>query len=317
MRGRTGVSQAWERFWFTPVPTTSLAVLRIVYGLVLTSFTLTLGPDLKSFFFREGLFPEHPVRAWNPSLLRLFQSDTAVVVLYVVLLLSAVAITVGFRPQLASAVAWISMYSFVSRNGFVFNAGDNLLKIIALYLVFAPSGAALSLDRWRRHRSEFWDFPLRSPWALRLIQIQLSVIYLFTFVEKIRGDTWYFGTAVSYAQRLEYLQRFPLPDALANSLIFANLATYATLAIELAMAVLVWNRKARWWVIPLGLALHVLVDLTINVGFFSVLMFILYLAFVPPETMTRLALSLRNRWRQRRDAEAGEEEATASASSAE
>lgn len=75
--------------------------------------------------------------------------------------------------------------------------------MIAFYLVLAPSGAALSVDRWRRAKDRFWEFPQRAPWALRLIQVQISVVYLSTVWSKVQGTTWNDGTAVSYALRMD------------------------------------------------------------------------------------------------------------------
>jgi hypothetical protein len=151
-----------------------------------------------------------------------------------------------------------------------------------------------------RARERFWDSPIRAQWALRLMQVQLSVIYLSTVWAKTRGTTWNDGTAVSYALRVRDITRFPVPSAITNSELLANVMTYGTLAIELALGVLVWNRKARPWVLGLGVALHLGIDYSIRAGFFTLAMFTLYLAFVPPDTATRFTLSVRDRYRQTR-----------------
>jgi hypothetical protein len=172
--------------------------------------------------------------------------------------------------------------------------------VIALYLALAPAGAALSLDRARRARERFWEFPARAPWALRLMQVQLSVIYLATAWTKMRGTTWNDGTAVSYALRVGDLERFPVPHLLTDSVLVTNLMTYGTLATEVALGVLVWNRRARPWVLGLGVALHLGIDYSMRVGFFTFAMLVLYLAFVPPETASRAILAMRERVRPRR-----------------
>ena len=74
-----------------------------------------------------------------------------------------------------------------------------------------------------------------------------------------------------------------------------NLATYGTLAMELALGVLVWNRRARPWVLAMGFAMHVSIAYSIRVGFFSLAMFTLYLAFVPPGWAETQLLRLRDR----------------------
>lgn len=285
----------WNRFWFAPTATSTLAVVRVAYGSLLLAWSLSLAFDLAAFFSGRGLLPESPRAGWNWSLLALFPSDGAVTALYAVLVASAVCVAIGFRTRLATVVALVAMLSFQRRTPFLFNGGDMLLRIIGLYLVLAPAGAALSVDRWRRHRHRFWEFPSRAPWALRLIQLQLSVVYLFTVWEKLRGKTWNDGTAVSYALRVDELVRFPVPSWLSESLLAANVLTFGTLAVEVALAFLVWNRRARPWVLAAGVLLHASIEVTMGLGFFSATLLVAYLAFVPADVMTARVLAVRRR----------------------
>jgi vitamin K-dependent gamma-carboxylase-like protein len=158
-------------------------------------------------------------------------------------------LVLGFRTRIAAVCAWIGLISLTRRDPYVFNSGDALLRNIALFLALAPSGAALSLDRWRTARSSFWTFPARAPWALRLIQVQISMVYLFTVWAKARGERWFAGTAVSESLRVGDLLRLRLPDALTDSVLLANLLTFGTIAVELSLALFIWNRRWRPYVI--------------------------------------------------------------------
>jgi hypothetical protein len=230
-----------------------------------------------------------------------------VITLVVVTLASAVSLVIGYHARVAALLVFLGVLSFERRNPFVFDSGDSLIRIIAFYLALSPSGAALSLDRWRRARERFWEMPLRTQWGLRLMQIQLSVVYLSTVWAKTRGVTWNNGTAVSYALRIKDLERFHVPTTISDSVFLSNVMTYGTLAIELAIAVLVWNRRARPWVLGLGVALHLGIEYSIRVGFFTLAMFVLYLAVVPPDAATRLIAGVRDRLRrQARGADAGD-----------
>jgi hypothetical protein len=123
----------------------------------------------------------------------------------------------------------------------------------------------------------------------------VSVIYLFAVWAKVRGETWNDGTAVAYAFRMEDLERFPIPNFMTDTVIIANLLTYGTLAIELSIAILVWNRVLRPWVLLLGVSLHLGIDFATRVGFFSYAVFVAYVAFIPPERATALILGARDR----------------------
>lgn len=158
-----------------------------------------------------------------------------------------------------------------------------------------PAGSAVSVDRWRADRANMWSFPRRAPWALRLAQIQLSVIYISTVWEKAGGAHWRDGTAVSYAVRIGEVSRVPVPSFVTDSLLLTQLATYGTLAGELAVGVLVWNKTARPYVLAIGVLLHLSIELTLAVGFFSVTIVTLYLAFLPPERAERVLRWVRDR----------------------
>jgi Vitamin K-dependent gamma-carboxylase len=291
---------AWNRFWFEPQATSTLALFRVAFGLLTFAWTLALAPDLITFFGRDGIVPQAPEYGrlqlpWTWGLLNGAPADGIVIALFATLLVASACVVVGFRTRLASAVAFVAILSFERRNPFVFNAGDTLIRAMALYLLLAPAGASFSIDRLRRSRDRFWDFPARSPWALRLVQIQVSVIYLSTVWEKLHGETWRNGTAVSYALRTEDIQRIALPHWIVDSTLVSGVLTYGTLATELAVGILIWNRRARPFVIVPGILLHLFIDATLTAGFFSAAMLTAYVAFVAPDTASRWILRARER----------------------
>ena len=291
-------SAAWRRFWFEPEETSTLALVRIAFGLVVLVWTLSLTRDADGFFTDSGILPSSDFQgeaAASWGLLDLLEGQLAVTALLVVLTLASLFLIVGQDTRVAAVVVFIGVLSLERRNPFVFNAGDGLLRVIAFYMMFAPAGASLSFDRWRDARKTFWEFPARAPWALRLMQVQLSILYLASVWAKLAGETWNNGTAVSYALRLEDLQRFEPPTAVAASELVSNLVTYGTIAVEASLGVLVWNRTLRPYVLALGLGMHLGIELTLRVGFFGMALFVLYIAFLPPEAVSARLLWLRDR----------------------
>ena len=287
--------EGWDRFWFRPTATSTLGLFRIAYGLVLTVWALSLLPDATSFFSEDGVMPETSLDGWRWSLFAIDDSRATVLAAMAVLVLAAICVTVGYRTRLATVITFLLLVSLRWRNIWVMNGGDSLLRHMGFFLMLAPAGASLSVDRWRHARDRFWELPARAPWALRLIQIQISTVYLFTVWLKAQGDRWNAGTAVADSLRVDDLVRFELPWALTDSLLVANLLTYGTLAVELALAVLIWVRRARPYVIALGIALHLFIEVTMSLGFFSIVMMLGYLAFVPEEAATRFIESVRTR----------------------
>ena len=291
----TAIAAAWNRFWFDEVPSATLALFRLAFGVVATLWTLSLASDLRTFFTADGIVPEAPATQYWIGVFDVSSSWPVVVAAFAVLLASCVALTVGWHTRVAAVIVFVGILSFERRTPNVFNSGDTLVRNLALYLALAPAGIAVSLDRWRRDRASFWAFPMHAVWPLRLVQIHLTVMYLTTVWAKVRGDVWNDGTAISYALRLDDLTRFAAPDFFVTSEAWSNLLTWGTLAVELALAVLVWNRRARPWVLLAGVALHLSIELTIHVGFFSMAVLTAYLAFVAPETAARFLERVRLR----------------------
>ena len=287
---------AWRRFWFEPEPTSTLALVRIAFGLVMIGWTLGLLPVFFPLFGERGVLPHEPDLGHGTwGLLGLISGDVALVALFAIMLAASICLTAGYRTRLAAILVFLGLLAFERRDPWAFDSGDALLRIIALYVALSAAGASLSVDRLRRARERLWEFPALARWPVRLLQIQLSLVYLSTVWAKTRGTAWNDGTAVSYALRLKDLNRFPVPGGVSTSVLASNVTTYGTLAIELALAILVWNRRARPWVLGAGVALHLAISYSIRVGFFTLAMFVLYLAFLPNETASRLIWAVRDR----------------------
>jgi hypothetical protein len=156
-----------------------------------------------------------------------------------------------------------------------------------ILLAISPCGAALSLDQ-RRKTGSFWSAQTKPNWPIRLIQVQLSLIYLAAVRVKLSGETWLDGTAVSYALRIQDMQRVPTPHWFTTNAPAMNAMTWGALATELAMAVLVWFPRWRPWVLTAGVLMHLMIDLHIQIGIFSYATLVMYLAWIPPETVKHM-----------------------------
>jgi Vitamin K-dependent gamma-carboxylase len=301
----------WERFWFAPQSTAPLAALRIAFALIVLAWAVSLSNGLFTFFSSDGLLTRQPrldsiiyPGAWG--LLGTFTSKSALVAVYVALLAAAFLLLIGLLTRGAALVVFLCLLMLMRRDPWVLNSGDILIRVLAFYVMIAPTGAALSVDRWvrtRRSGGAWLAFPLRSGWTLRLLQVQLSLIYLSAFWDKTGGETWRAGTAVSYAFRIGDLHRFPLPHWLLTSPDASTLMTYATLVVEFGLGFLVWNRVLRPWFLLAGVALHLGIDYTTRVGFFSYGVIALYLVFVPADRIEQIAYAIRRRLRAASESE--------------
>lgn len=286
------ITVAWNRFWHTPAESSTVTLFRIALGFVVLCWGISLGFDLRAFYSEAGLLPDPEYGTYRISVFRWFTSDLAIAIGYLVLLGSALAVILGRGFRLAAVLMWLMVCSFQFDNIYVLNGGDVLTRVLctytALYAVLAPAGSGgLPLDELFAPSREpvFGEAPL---WLLRLTQIQLTLIYPFSIIDKFRGETWLDGTATTWALNLVEFQRLPLPDLVRESLLLGNVLTYGVLAVEFALPFLLWTRRTRRLGIGLGVGLHLGLNYALRLGFFGWIMIVAYFAFLTPQEAGRL-----------------------------
>jgi len=87
--------------------------------------------------------------------------------------------------------------------------------------------------------SNHGDIQPMSPWAQRMIQLQLSLLYLATFLVKVKGAPWLQGSALFYVYHLDEFRRFPIPSWFFPS-DCAKAGSWSALALEFSLGVLIW-----------------------------------------------------------------------------
>jgi predicted DCC family thiol-disulfide oxidoreductase YuxK len=155
----------------------------------------------------------------------------------------------------------------------------------------------MSLDRVREVRAaKLKDLaaqppPFSSPWAFactRLMQIQMAVLFFFSAANKVRGDDWWSGNAIWYVfSNNQYYNGFLL-DLFASHYWLVNVATYATVLIELAFPFLIWQRTTRPWLLAVAIFLHVQFAVLMGLYFFSFVMVMGHMSFLRPEWLSAL-----------------------------
>jgi hypothetical protein len=299
-RGLSTGWETWRAFWFQPQQMYALGAVRIAFSALVIVWTLWLLPVRKALLGPHGISTAQPSIPHTWGLFAVWNSDEAILIGIVVLLVAAIAMLVGWHSRIAAVIVFVLVLSVERRSPWVFNSGDALVRIEAFLLAISPCGAALSLDE-RRRSGSFWSAQTRPNWPIRLLQIQLSIVYLAAVQTKLAGQPWLDGTAVSYVLRIEDMKRIPVPQWLAMNAPVMNAVTWGVLAIELALGILVWFRRFRPWVLTAGVLMHVTIDLTVQIGIFSYAVLVLYLAWASPETLKGLPDRLRQLPMRRRD----------------
>jgi hypothetical protein len=282
----------WTRFWHVPVRAERLALMRILLGLaLLTDQLFQLLPNFEEFYGPTGVAPEglHDSRQlanWRWTMF--FFNTDYLPVLYAVFSIWVAAtflMLVGWHARLMNVLVWFLTMCFINRNGNILNGGDDTLQVGLFLLMLGPSGQALSVDAWRRRRAGT-PWPAVMPaWPVRVLQIQLCMIYLSTGLVKLKGEgflegTWWDGTAVHYVLNYVTMSRWSFAQVPVPFWLTAIL-TYTSVWWEVLFTPLVLYRRTRAAALIFGVLFHLGIFFTLEVGWFGWYTLALYGVWIP------------------------------------
>ncbi len=294
---RQKIYRAWERFFFAPISPLPIAVFRILYGLCVLATLLLLHSEWLDWYGVDAWVS----RATNAQMesglrLNLFQvmpdNNHLVTLFFWIFFVFCILLILGLWTRLSSVAVFLCLASIQQRNLFITNGGDTFLRVAGFFLIFAPAGAMLSLDRLRqRRRGGQAAVAPSAPWAQRMIQFELALLYFASFLWKMKGDTWRNGTALYYVFHLNAIQRFPVPAWMQHSFLL-HAGTWFALLLEFSLGTLLWFRPFRYPLLLLGLAFHLLLEYALNLPMIQWDILSAYVLFVEPADLRHAATAI-------------------------
>jgi len=242
-----------------------------------------------------GILDRHAIDGLSLFLLGREHLVLAKLVAVIVLLL----VISGWRPRLTALPHWWVSYSFAA-SAAVFDGGDVVAATLTLLLL-----PVAFTDRRRWHWRGVGDgnapASVAAQTGLLLLRLQVSIIYLFAAVLKLRSEEWANGTALYYWWShpkfgawgpLRWLTDFVGPSRLVVPM------TWGVLVLELCLAfALLAPVRLRSWLLPVAVLFHVGIALLHGLPSFALTMIaalVLYLRpawrpFALPELRRRAA----------------------------
>jgi hypothetical protein len=260
------------------------AALRIAFGLLAFLTLLGLWPECVFYYSDAGWFPlptalaMTDAREW--SLLHWISGPLGVRLFFLAAMAASLSMAAGYRTRAASIATFIAIVSIQSRNWLNTYGGDAVLRLMLPLIALSPAGAVWSLDAAKRRKKA--EAPV---WPLRLIQVQVCLVYFVAGWLKLHGRDWVNGSALSLVLMNPIFARADY-GALTGSPGGAWLlkaATQATLAWELGFPLLMLNRWTRLAALAFGVAVHLGIVLLLQIHWFGWIMIASYLAFIPEE----------------------------------
>jgi len=286
---------AWQAFFHRPCDARVCAAIRILFATLVLVYFAVLYPDLNHWFTADGVLPAAASRdVTSPShwsiLWPLPDTPEAVRICFWIAVTQTALLGLGLLPRLQALCVFLWLVSFQVRNTLITDGEDDVFKMIAFCMIWIPSGHCWSLDallrRWWAGGNEsgstnvakYEAFP---GWGLRLLQIEMAMVFLSAGLSKLAGDAWLNGTALYYVARLDdFFGRFPVPDWPFDTPWVVALLTWSVPLIEIAVPLLIWFRETRRACLVLVLLFHLANEWTMHLFLFHWIMLCGWLAFV-------------------------------------
>ncbi len=292
----------WDVFWFKPVDTISLSCFRFCFCSTLLVMYLIRFFDIRLFFYENGLMSGADAKAlykmYAKTAFNLIPSvDALIYVLYLCFITALLLMALGIYNRLIALITFVLHIIFLQRNPSIIFGADVIATFWLFYLIFANANKQV---RWvhyflNKRKGLISERAEKGDWlntiSLRFVQIQLCVIYMFSGLEKLKGFSWWEGTAIWEA--LSFYD-FTLIDFsfLLSLPLLAGVITAFTVLFEIYFPVLVWTKLKKILLI-LGLCFHTGIAICLNIYFFSLIMLSAYIVFIPPETLRRFFVKLK------------------------
>ena len=286
--------QYWNQFFFTPRDPSLCSIIRIGYGLLLFVNMAILLPDFELWFSESGVMPYAASRKIiDPDTITILgllpQTPAVLWTCFFIFLLQIALLSAGFLSRFQAVCVFIWLFSFQHRHLILFDGEDTVFRLFGFFLIFMPLDYRYSVDAWIRKRrvskkgeSAAKEPPI--PWALRLMQIQMSIIYLSTVIEKLDGQDWLNGTALYYVARLDDMfGHLPLPAFPFESLPMIKFMSWSVLAFEIAVPFALWFRETRRYALLAAFVFHLATDYAMHLFLFHWIMMVGLLSFTESE----------------------------------
>jgi hypothetical protein len=270
--------EAWDRFWFAPGSPRNLAAARITFAAyslwVLLSRNLAEMSGLPSVFWskvgasarwRYMDFPGHP------------GLERTLVWIAALALLGAI---VGVLPRLSCFLSGLLLYHLAPLESLIwiphpYGRGLTISVIALLTLSFSHCGDCWTPLPLRRYKlaAQSSDYT----WPLRLLQLYVVQIYLFSGYAQVMVVGWKWASASNirnwmlWCTQNEYLQVFhSLGTWIAARPLACQCVGIGTLLFEFGLITALFSKWARWVLLPLVVLFHLVILFSMNLAFLNV-----------------------------------------------
>ncbi|MGD1845207.1 MAG: HTTM domain-containing protein [Salibacteraceae bacterium] len=197
---------------------------------------------------------------------------------FIAMALAAICIMLGFLYRL-STVAFFLLFTYVELldkttylNHYYF------VSLVAFILIWLPANRAWSIDAWRSPKRFQATVPR---WTIRILQLQLAIVYVYAGIAKINPD-WMLE-AMPLRMWLPAHSDLPLIGSYFTKTWVAYLFSWFGMVYDLTIPFFLLYRPTRLWAYAAVVVFHVLTWVLFPIGMFPFIMIGATLIFFSPQ----------------------------------
>lgn len=230
-------------------------------------------------------------------------SGDVLALVYVVAMLAALALFVGWHAKAATVVTFVGFIAIVGQNPVVGSSSDNLIRLTLLWLLLMRTSDHWSLDAARRRRrlasgkAASREEDALPGWlstglhnvGLFALCAQTVLSSMAAGLDKVVERTWQHGTALFSTLQLPEFRPFPrLSDAVSGSTVLLAALTYAVLLSQLFFGPLLLNPVTRRLVVTLAIVVNLLLGVVFGQPWSALVTVAVVALFISDDTWLRV-----------------------------
>ncbi len=275
--------KSWNTFWLKPASARPLALLRIGTALILLAQAYWVAPQFFAIYGSNGIL-EGSLRGEfrNSDLLGLYElvvfmlrlgvgETTTLLVSASAYILGLFGLLLGYHTRKAACLTWLTHLLFAGAHVTSYGI-DTFIGITLFYFLWMPIGAAYSLDVVSGRTSS--EPTSQARWAFRVLQIQLSIAYLFCGIDKAMGIQWWNGDAIWRSVMMPLYAQFDL-SWLSKLPWICKVAGWGTLVLEAGYPLgMAYSKTRKFWFLSI-VGLHLGIFIFMGLHLFALMMILL------------------------------------------
>ncbi len=261
---------AWENFWWADVDPRSVKATRIAFGLSAMGVTALRFWNMDLYNEKSLALKEEALNLLDPftkpTFSWTFWPDSWSLSMQIILFVLLFLFTIGKTRRPLIFAAWVIHIGFMQRNYAASMGVDTMILVFLLYLSFVQVWKKSAYDGLSRV-------------MLRMAQVHLSIIYFYTGLEKLRGASWWEGSALWLVFNNTQVTLWDL-TWIAHFPVILAIFAHTTVFFELFFPLLILNPRLKFFGLGLGVFFHFGIAATLGLWGFSGLMLSQYFLFI-------------------------------------